>query len=540
MQTGRSRSPTALAAALLITLALAADSAAAPGDFDPTFSSDGRLWTRFRPGPATIAGLAVLPNGKIVAAGYTGPEAVDDIALARYRPNGRLDRTFGGDGKVRTRIGPGSDEAHAVVVQPDGKVVTAGSVQTGSDYDVVLVRYRRNGRLDRTFGGDGKVRTSVGTFAVANALTLQPNGKILAAGTVGNAPDLRFALFRYLPDGRPDRSFGPNQTGRVSTSVGTGFAQGAAVALQRNGKIVVAGSAETGPDTEGFALVRFRRNGTLDPTFSGGRVTTQVGTGGFAGAHAVAIQADGKIVAAGEALDPSREFALVRYNRNGSPDMGFGVGGKLTTPIGDGDSEANAVAVQPNGRIVAAGFGRIGSAPVFALARYKPDGSLDGAFGSGGIALRRAGPGHSIANAVALQPGRGIVAGGEHLGRGTFALVRLLPSFPTVSIRGDSRLEGDSGTRNMWFRVRLTVPAGSSRVDVPYSTVEVTAVAPQDYRFKSGTLPFSGARVGRWIRVEIVGDRRREPNERFRVKIAVTQNAALGRARARGTIRNDD
>jgi uncharacterized delta-60 repeat protein len=524
-----------------MVLALAAESAAAPGDFDPTFSSDGRLWTRFKPGPAAIAGLAILPNGKIVAAGYTGNEAVDDIALARYLPDGRLDRRFGGDGKVRTRVGSLSDEAHAVAVQPGGKIVVAGYVQTGPDYDVVLIRYRRNGRLDRTFGTNGTVRTSVGSYAIAHALVIQPNGKILAAGTVGDAPDLRIALFRYLPDGRRDRRFGPNRNGRASTSVGIDFAQGSAVALQRNGKIVVAGSARTGADKDEFALVRFRRDGTLDPGFGvGGKVTTSVGTGGFARAHAVAIDADGKIVAAGEALDPSREFALVRYNRNGSPDMGFGASGVLTTPVGDGDSEANAVAVQPNGRIVAAGFGRIGGAPVFALARYKENGSLDALFGSGGTALRRAGAGHSIGNAMALQPNGRIVVGGEHLGRGTFALIRLLGSFPRVSIRGDSRLEGDSGTRVLRFPVRLSVPPGRSPVDVAYSTVEGSAVAPQDYRFDSGELRFAGARVLRWIRVEIVGDRRREPNERFRVKIAVSENATLGRARARGTIRNDD
>ena len=244
-------------------------------------------------------------------------------------------------------------------------------------------------------------------------------------------------------------------------------------------------------------------------------------------------------MAAGRAEKTSTDFALARYNRNGSLDTGFGTGGTVTTPIGASDDVAQAVVVQPNGRIVAAGYGRVGSAPVFALARYKPSGSLDEAFGSGGTTLRRV-RGHSIADAVALQPGHGIVAGGENLENGRFALIRLLPSFPTVSVRGDSRLEGNSGTRNLWFRVRLSVPPGSSPVNVPYSTVEGTAVAPQDYQFQSGELRFAGARVLRWIRVEIVGDRRREPNERFRVKIAVTENGMVGHARARGLIRNDD
>ena len=290
MEAGRSRSSQALAAALLIALALATEAAAAPGDLDPTFSSEGRVTTAVGTGPATIAGVAVQPNGKIVAASYTGTEDVDDIALVRYRPNGRLDRSFGGDGKVRTRMGPGSDEAHAVVLQPDGKIVVAGYVQTGSDYDVVLVRYRKNGRLDRTFGGDGKVRTSVGTYALAHALALQPNGKILAAGTVGGAPDLRIALFRYRADGSRDRSFGPNRSGRVTTQVGLDFSQASAVALQPNGKIVVAGSTRTGADTYEFALVRYKRDGTLDTGFGvGGKVTTPVGTGTFAHVHGLAI-----------------------------------------------------------------------------------------------------------------------------------------------------------------------------------------------------------------------------------------------------------
>ncbi len=534
-----------LCAAAFAAGAAANPAAAAPGDLDPSFSSDGMVVTSFPNGATEIFDIAVQRDGKIVAAGAFGPEDTADFALARYRPNGKLDRSFSRNGRVTLRFGPGGAGAqiHAIVIQPNGRIVAAGYVQTGSDYDLALARFLPNGRLDRTFGGDGKVRTSVGTYALAHALVRQPSGKIVAGAVVG-LPDSRFAAFRYRRNGTVDRSFGPTGNGRVMTPVGEDFAGVADALVQPDGKIVLAGTATVGGNQD-FAVVRYRRNGTLDPGFgSGGIATTPVVGTNSDRANGVALQPDGKIIAAGETQDLSSDaddFALVRYTTNGDPDPTFGSAGIVTTSVGPDYDSAEDVVVQRSGRIVAAGF-TFGTPTRFAIVRYGPGGTPDPSFGSGGLATLAVGSGGSLAKAAALRADGRIVVGGEAASgsRRHFALVQLLAAFPRVSIRGDSRLEGDGGERVLRFPIRLSEPPGTTPVDVSYATVERSALAPQDYLSEQGEFRFSGARVLRWIRVVAFGDRRVEPNERFRVRISLSGNATLGRARGTGTIRNDD
>lgn len=541
----RLRTHELLCAAAFAAVAAAGPAAAAPGDLDPTFSSDGKVVTRFPNGSTEIFDIAVQRDGKVVAAGAFGPEDTADFALARYRPNGKLDRSFSGNGRVTLRFGPGDAGAqvHAIVIQPNGKIVAAGYIQTGSDYDLALARFLPNGRLDRTFGGDGKVRTSFGTYAIAHALVRQPSGKIVVGGTVRSS-DYMFAAFRYRRNGSVDRSFGPNGNGRVVTPVEMGFAGVAGAAVQPDGKIILAGSAMVGGNLD-FAVVRYRRNGTLDPGFgSGGIATTPIVGTNSDRANGVALQPDGKIVAAGETQDLSSDaddFALVRYTANGTPDPTFGSAGVVTTPVGPDYDSAEDVVVQRSGRIVVAGF-TFGTPTRFAIVRYTAGGAPDPRFGSGGVVTPTVGSGNSLGLAAALRADGRIVVGGEAASgtRRHFALVGLLGKFPRVSIRGDSRLEGDGGERVLRFPIRLSEPPGTTPVDVSYETIERSAVAPQDYLSEQGEFRFSGARTLRWVRVVVFGDRRVEPNERFRVRISLSGNATLGRARARGTIRNDD
>ena len=161
------------AAAVLGAAPALAASGDAPGDLDPTFGAGGKVTTVFG-GDSRAYVLVLQPNGKLVAAGV-GPNG---FALARYNPDGSLDTSFGAGGKVTTPIGA----ANALVLQPDGKLVAAGSNYI-SPSDFVLVRYNPNGSLDTSFGGDGKVTTAIGFGAEANALALQPDGKLVAAGT---------------------------------------------------------------------------------------------------------------------------------------------------------------------------------------------------------------------------------------------------------------------------------------------------------------------------------------------------------------------
>ncbi len=310
-----------------------------------------------------------------VAAGLALPLALPGVAQAA---SGALDGTFGTGGKVTTDFAGDMDEAHGVVVQADGKFVAAGVAKTSRSQDFALARYNPDGTLDGTFGTGGKVTTDFnGGDDAAFAVVLQPDGKIVAAGVAKTSRSQDFALARYNPNGSLDGTFGTG--GKVTTDFAGDDDAAFAVALQPDGKIVAAGGAKASYRSQDFALARYNPNGGLDTTFgTGGKVTTD-----FAGdtdeAHGVVVQLDGKIVAAGVAnTSRAQDFALARYNPDGGLDTTFGTGGKVTTDFAGGDDAAFAVALQPDGKIVAAGGADAGgsrssyrgSGEDFALARY--------------------------------------------------------------------------------------------------------------------------------------------------------------------------
>jgi uncharacterized delta-60 repeat protein len=529
-----------LSAAALMALAAATPAIGAPGDLDPTFGSSGKRLTAFSRS-VELYSVALQPDGKIVAAGTIGDEETGDFALARYRPDGTLDRSFSRDGKVIVAFGPGSDQAHAVAVQPDGRIVAVGYVQSGSDYDLALVRFLPNGRLDRTFDGDGKVRTSVADYAIAHAVALQPDGKIVVGATVRDAP-FSFAAFRYRPNGSLDSGFGPAGNGRVVTSFGPGTSGVAAVILQPDRKIVLAGGADVGGNRD-FALARYFPNGALDVGFgSGGKVTTPIGAATFEYATSVALQADSKIVAAGETQGGENSFALVRYTASGVPDPSFGTDGKVTTSLAPGYDTAGGVAVQPNGMILAAGYTVLAPGR-FGIVRYTTAGTLDPSFGTGGIVTPTLGPGSSTAKAIDVRPDGRILVGGYASGTtgfSSFALAQILGAYPTIRIGNVSRPERDRGTAAARVPVRLSLPPGASPVAVRFTTVDGSASSPRDFLARSGTLRFSGRRTVRWIAVPVVGDRRDERRESFRVSLFSAKNATLADAWGTVTIRDDD
>jgi len=267
-------------------------------------------------------------------------------------------------------------EALALVLQPDGKLVAAGSSDaggTGSD-DFILARYLPGGSLDPTFGVGGKVTTDFGGRDLAFTLVLQPDGKLVAAGGSPFRGFSSFSLTRYLPDGSLDRTFGTE--GKVITEFGGEEVSAIALVLQPDGKLVAAGQGAFAVTSFDFILARYLPDGSLDPTFGvGGKVTTDFG-GTVADAEALILQPDGKLVAAGiegSNVTGTFDFALARYLPNGSLDPTFGVGGKVTTDFGTGE-RAGALILQPDGKLVAAGFSEF-QAPNntrdFALARYE-------------------------------------------------------------------------------------------------------------------------------------------------------------------------
>jgi uncharacterized delta-60 repeat protein len=398
-------------AILAFVIAMATPGAATPGDLDPTFDGDGKVTTDFSSRDEAHA-MAIQGDGKIVAVGFTGPLDGTDFALARYKTDGSLDPTFDGDGKVTTDIDSRSDTALAVALQADGKIVAAGGAFTVSGtVDFALARYNPDGSLDPTFGVGGTVTTdvAVGLDDVALAVAIQADGKIVAAGdAVTLLTPADFAVARYLPNGSLDPTFGAG--GTVTTDFGDGNDDAAfAVALQQDGKIVAAGYSQSG--NYDFALARYNADGSLDATFNDdGKVTTDF-AGAFDQAEAVAIQSDGRIVAAGQAFAPGSDFALARYNSNGSLDPTFDGDGKVTTDFASDADQATEVAIDGVGKIVASGRARVSGAFDFALARYKADGSLDPLWGGDGKVTTDFGS-NDQANAVAIQANGRIVAAG--------------------------------------------------------------------------------------------------------------------------------
>jgi uncharacterized delta-60 repeat protein len=304
-----------------------------------------------------------------------------------YAQPGSLDLSFDNDGKVVTDIGSGNDYGWSAAIQIDGKIVVAGNIDNGSNRDFALVRYNADGSLDNTFDSDGKVTTVIGSGNdYGNSVAIQCDGKIVVAGSSNNGSDDDFALVRYNTDGSLDNTF--DSDGKVTTDFGSTDESGYSVAIQSDGKIVVAGGIFNGSNND-FALVRYNADGSLDNSFdSDGKVTTAIGSSYDYG-HSVAMQSDGKIVVAGSSNDgpgnnPFDYFALVRYNADGSLDNTFDSDGKVTTDIGSRDDIGHSVAIQSDGRIVVSGNTYSGSVYDFALARYNSDGSLDNTFDSDG------------------------------------------------------------------------------------------------------------------------------------------------------------
>jgi uncharacterized delta-60 repeat protein len=368
-----------------------------------------------------------------------------------YAAPGDLDPTFGNGGIVTTSISV-RNVARALVIQPDGKLVAAGITDTGSTEAFALVRYLSDGGLDPSFGSSGIVTTAIssgisGGVIRAHALVLQLDGKLVAAGESGED----YALVRYLPDGSLDLSF--DNDGIVITSIGTGSRDiASALVLQPDGRLVAAGNTDTSSTTDDFALVRYLPDGTLDSSFgSGGIVTTTIGDEGD-WVSALVLQPDGKLVAAGYNFELSTNyFTLARYLPDGSLDNSFGNDGIVINSIGPDSDLLFALVLQPDGKLVAAGSSLDFSTFDFALVRYNSDGSLDPTFGNGdGIVTTSINIGPDQANALVLQPdGKLVAVGSSSNGIGSdLALVRY---------RSDGRLDTSFGNGGI-----ITTPVGFS------------------------------------------------------------------------------
>lgn len=385
-----------LVAALTVTI-LGVGTTTAVGYLDTSFGNAGKITTSVNGNQETLRQVMVQMDGKIIAA---GSDNNGDVYLARYNNDGSLDNTFGATGWIKT-----TDRFFGgLALQSDGKILIGNQT-----FGTTVTRYNSNGTLDATFGTGGRAS---GPSAGARDLAVQPDGKIVLGGATG---DQDFAVVRFNANGTVDTQFGI--AGRVTTNV-VGFDFVTGVTVQSDGKIVASGVG-SGPTlaSSNFATVRYNSNGSLDSSFGMNGIVVTDFFNSFDMPNDVAIQNDGRIVVVGvagrSAVDASQDdFAIVRYNSNGTPDSTFGNTGKVTSDFSAGSSDnARGVAPQPDGKIVVAGGSFFGSWD-FLVARYNANGTLDSSFGDGGRVNTDFGNG-DMCYGVAIQPDGKIVAVGQ-------------------------------------------------------------------------------------------------------------------------------
>ena len=379
-----------------------------PGDLDPSFGTNGKVYAvpaNFMP----AEDVALQADGKLVLVGSTlGPDNTQDFAVVRLNADGSPDMGFGTNGLFGIPFDANFNEmATCVVIQSDGKIVVAGSVQLGtSGWDFGIARVNSNGTLDGTYSG-GKVKVNVtdtGGDDFAYDMIIQTDGKVVIVGTTRPTPNKDMAVVRLTTAGVVDTAF---NSGRIRIAIGSGNEDEAlALALQPDGNIVIAGS--TAGD---FCLLRATPGGLLDTSFGFmGLVQTAVGSQ-LDRATSVAIQSDGKIVAAGTANSGSfDEAAFVRYTSAGQLDSTFDGDGKVTYDVRASNSDIlNTVLVQPDGKII--GVGSSGGS--YILLRLVTNGGLDTSFGVGGKAVHNVAPTNSASHRAILQPDGKVVAVGD-------------------------------------------------------------------------------------------------------------------------------
>lgn len=358
------------------------------GRLDLSFSQAGKAVIDFGADTTGVEdgayALAIQPDGKILVAGQSTQLKKPLFAVARLDKDGNLDKFFGDGGKVLTDVSNPSDAesgggAHGLALQSDGKILAAGG-----EHDITLVRYNKDGSRDTFFGETGRVTSRFGTDDAANAIAVQDDGKIVVGGSSRTGKVYSFIVSRYNVDGSLDTGFAGTGFLMVDNDSRGGWedGQGTAIALQRDGKMVLLGDYRNGKDND-FILYRFNRDGSQDQSFgSQGKVVTDVSFGQLehgGRASAIVVTPNDKLLVLGNiaSKEGQTKFVLVRHLGDGQLDSSFGNEGKSVLNF-DSNAEARAVAIQSDGKIIVVGDADTDPQDrVLALARYRVGGTLD-------------------------------------------------------------------------------------------------------------------------------------------------------------------
>ena len=434
---------------LVMVLILSNQSLSQAGQLDKTFGNNGIVSTSVDKQSMAFS-VAIQKDGKIIAAGKSWNGHNNDFALVRYNSDGTLDNSFGINAKVILPVGLDEDIANSVALQSNGKIVVGGYfyLNDGLTPLFALTRLNSNGTLDNTFGTNGFATTKIVESSKSFSIAIQNDDKIIATGYYFETGGVGegFALVRYNSDGTLDNNFGTN--GIVITQISNDYDEAQSVAIQTDGKIIVGGFSGyffVGSYDTDFVLARYNSNGTLDNTFGiKGIVVFDISDRDFL--NSIAVQKDGKILAAGNYRNGDHvDFAIFKFNSNGTLDNTFGANGFVLTHIGSDDAYCTSVIVQNDGKILACGNSRNGNDYDFNVVRYNSDGTSDNTFGTNGTVTTQVGNSDDLVGAAAIQSdGKIILAGQTFNGKNyDFAVVRYVGD-ATTSIIGE---KGDKNAK---------------------------------------------------------------------------------------------
>ncbi len=407
------------------------------GSLDITFGNNGIVKSNIGSPYDEISSIAIQSDGKIVVVGKSNLNTYSDITIARYLINGTLDNNFGNNGSTTFSYSSLDDYGVGIVIQNDGKMLIAGTTydSTKGNQSAILIRYNNNGTLDNTFGNNGFVVTSINNYNnICTSIALQSDGNILLGGyteTCAGGYTQEMFVIRYQNNGTLDLTF--NSNGIALSNYNAFGVKGSSIVIQSDDKIIIGGNSVSNSNVN-FAITRFNTNGSLDNTFSHDGMDTIFIGGTIDYGTKVALQNDGQIVLAGYSHNGSNtDFALVRYNIHGIIDSSFGNKGIVTTDISNQNNTLLSLAIQNDNKIIAAGFSYNGHDYDFTLARYNNNGTLDNSFDSDGILTTDVEGQNDFCSTIALQAdGKIVVAGSTKTQTNTdFVLIRYLNTDPS-------------------------------------------------------------------------------------------------------------
>lgn len=384
------------------------------GTLDPTFGNGGLVTADNNGNTDDGNDLLILPDKNMLVGGTTSAGNDYDFSITCFAADGALNSFFGTDGKLFLDIAGGSDDyLSALALDSNLKIVGAGYSKTGPTIYMVVIRFDALGEMDTTFGNDGVVMLNPATANLAYDVAIQPDNKILITGFVddGLTPE-KACIIRLNEDGTYDGSFGDNGVWEGSPDPSYDVVT-YSIAVQSDGNILIAGYQDVNDDDQ-MAVGRILSTGSMDVSFDAdGWVVKNLTNVTADIAHSITLQADGKILLAGESHG---EIAICRLNIDGTDDTGFASNGTFIDPLAANDDVLYSIIVQPDDHILAAGGGSINDNVDFLLLRLTPNGDFDTTFGSGGIVYTNFGYYVSDdVHSILLQADHKIVAAGSSL-----------------------------------------------------------------------------------------------------------------------------